>query len=110
MEINNSLSDYALFGLILISVLSGWLIGFAKGFIVGFRSGSEVDDEEPNLHPIVNVYFTGEEDKKNFYEMLSGDFLISGDFKDCTEYLSSIRGGNETRVVYSRRPEDVQDS
>ena len=107
MEINNSLSNYALFGLILISVIAGWLMGFTRGFITGFRSGSEVD-EEPELHPIVNVYFTGEENKKNFYEMLSGELLVSGDFEDCTKFLSSVRGDNETRVVYSRQPDDKE--
>lgn len=105
MEVTyNQVSDLVLFGLVLLSVGSGWIVGYSKGANDGYTVGCATADEEAaDQHPIINIGFeeTEVEDQMRFYDVISGTYLMTGTLSECTDFVSKNRT-SETHVIYSK--------
>jgi hypothetical protein len=90
---------------VLISVITGWTVGYTKGVINGY---DHAQAEGLSEYPIANVYFfkTGNEEEFLFTDMATGKHITKGTFEDCIEIVNS--GDADRKVVFSRGDEDEQ--
>ncbi len=95
------MSDWLIYLFIFIGVIVGYLFGYFSGVVNGYNYAQ---DEKLKAHPIRNIEMYESEDKFNFVDMVTGDFIMRGTVEECIELLHKT--DDEQKLVFSKGPSE----